>query len=168
MRPVNPIPTPPDQAVRARPKGDAMSMLKRINLCVADMERSLKVYRDILGFTVNYMKDSASDSYSYPVFMFPKHAKMRFATLDSPTQERTFALTEVTGITLPTPPLPHMSAVVINCPNFDDVVTKVKAMGLKVVPEQALPDLDGKPKGRETAFVDPDGHLIVLYRMNNQ
>jgi catechol 2,3-dioxygenase-like lactoylglutathione lyase family enzyme len=145
-----------------------MPTMKRINLCVADMERSLKVYRDILGFTVNHMKDSASDSYSYPVFMFPKEAKLRFATLDSPTQERTFALTEVRGITLPKMPIPHMAAVVLNCVNFDEVVTKVKAMGLKVVPEQALPDLDGKPKGRETAFVDPDGHLIVLYKMLNQ
>ena len=145
-----------------------MPMLKRINLCVADMERSLKVYRDILGFTVNYMKDSAADSYSYPVFMFPKEAKLRFATLDSPTQERTFALTEVRGIELPKLPVPHMSAVVLNCVNFDEVVAKTKAMGLKVIPEQALPDLDGNPKGRETAFVDPDGHLIVLYKMLNQ
>ncbi|MDX2142572.1 MAG: VOC family protein [Rhodospirillaceae bacterium] len=145
-----------------------MPMLKRVNLCVADLERSLKVYRDILGFTLEHLKDSASDSYSYPVFEFPKHAKLRFATLNSPTQERTLALTEITGITLPRPPLPHMSAVVVNCVNFDEVVNKVKAMGLKVVPEQALPGPDGKPKGRETAFVDPDGHLIVLYKLLDQ
>lgn len=145
-----------------------MPMLKRINLCVADMERSLKVYRDILGFTVNHLKDSASDSYSYPVFGFPKEAKLRFATLDSPTQERTLAITEVRGIALPRPPEPHMSATIINCPNFDEVVGKAKAMGLKVVPEQPLPGPDGKPKGRETAFVDPDGHLIVLYKLLDQ
>lgn len=145
-----------------------MTMLKRVNLCVADMDRSLKVYRDILGFTVNQLKDSKSDSYSYPVFVFPAHAKLRFATLDSPTQERTLALTEVKGVTLPVPPVPHMSAVVINCPNFDDVVGKAKAMGLKVVPEQPLPGPDGRPKGRETAFVDPDGHLIVLYKLNGE
>ena len=142
-----------------------MPMLKRINLCVADMERSLKVYRDILGFTVNHMKDSDSDSYSYPVFVFPKEAKLRFATLDTPTQERTLAITEVRGVTLPKLPIPHTSAVVINCINMDEVVAKVKAMGLKVVPEQPLPGPDGKPKGRETAFVDPDGHLVVLYKM---
>ena len=76
--------------------------------------------------------------------------------------------TEVRGITLPKMPIPHMTAVVLNCVNFDEVVTKAKAMGLKVVPEQPLPDLDGKPKGRETAFVDPDGHLVVLYKMLNQ
>ncbi|MBL8630946.1 MAG: VOC family protein [Rhodospirillaceae bacterium] len=142
-----------------------MPMLKRINLCVADMERSLAIYRDVLGFTVSELKASLPTSYSYPVFQFPKEAKLRFATLDTPTQQRTLALTEVTGVTLPRPPLPHMSAVVINCDDMDAVVSKVTALGLHVVPEQPLPGPDGKPKGREVAFVDPDGHLIVLYKL---
>lgn len=142
-----------------------MPMLKRINLCVADMERSLRVYRDALGFTVSELKNSLPTSYSYPVFAFPKEAKLRFATLDTPTQQRTMALTEVTGIELPQPPVPHMSATVLNCEDFDDVLGKVKALGLKVIPEQPLPGSDGKPKGREAAFVDPDGHLIVLYKL---
>ena len=145
-----------------------MLMLKRINLCVADMERSLKVYRDALGFTVSELKDSLPTSYSYPVFQFPKEAKLRFATLDSPTQVRTMALTEVTGTVLPPLPVPNMSAVVINCVDLDGVIAKVKGLGLKVVPEQPLPGPDGKPKGRETAFVDPDGHLIVLYKLLDQ
>ncbi|MBL8643028.1 MAG: VOC family protein [Rhodospirillaceae bacterium] len=142
-----------------------MPMLKRINLCVADMERSLRIYRDILGFTVSELKESLPTSYSYPVFEFPKEAKLRFATLDTPTQQRTMALTEVTGVTLPRPPLPHMSATVINCDDLDGVIPKIRALGLKVVPEQPLPGPDGKPKGRETAFVDYDGHLIVLYKL---
>ncbi|MCA9222541.1 MAG: VOC family protein [Rhodobacteraceae bacterium] len=142
-----------------------MPMLKRINLCVADIDRSLGVYRDILGFTVNELKDSKPDSYSYPVFKFPKHAKLRFATLDSPSQQRTLAITEIKGVELPRPPLPHMSALVINCPEMDDVMAKVAAAGLEIVPEQPLPGPDGAPKGRETAFVDPDGHLVVLYKL---
>ena len=141
---------------------------KRANLCVADLDRSLAIYRDILGFTVDYQKDSKEDSYSYPVFKFPKEAKMRFATLNSPTQERTLALTEVKGIDLPPMPLPHMAATVINCPAFDEVMEKAEAAGLEIVTPQTLPDLDGNPKGREGAFVDPDGHLIVIYALNDQ
>jgi catechol 2,3-dioxygenase-like lactoylglutathione lyase family enzyme len=146
----------------------ATPAFKRINLVVSDLERSLKLYRDVLGFTIDYVKDSAADSYSYPVFGFPKEAKLRFATLNSPSQERTLAITEVKGITLPPMPQPHMTATVLNCLNFDEVLQKVRAMGLKVVPEQALKDLDGTPKGREAAFVDPDGHLIVLYKLLSQ
>jgi len=141
---------------------------KRINLCVADLERSLAIYRDILGFTVDYIKDSKDDSYSYPVFAFPKEAKLRFATLNSDTQERTLALTEVTGIELPKMPVPRMVAAVINCPAFDEVLDKARAAGLEVIEPQHLPDLDGNPKGRESAFVDPDGHLIVIYVLNDQ
>ena len=145
-----------------------MTMLKRVNLCVADMDRALKVYRDALGFTVHELKDSKSDSYSYPVFRFPRHAKIRFATLDSPTQQRTMALTEVKGIDLPRPPLPHMSATVVNCPDFDGVLKRAAGLGLEIVPEQGLPGPDGKPKGRESAFVDFDGHLVVIYKLNEQ
>ena len=141
---------------------------KRINLCVADLERSLSVYRDILGFTVDHIKDSKDDSYSYPVFTFPKDAKLRFATLNTASQERTLALTEVTGIELPEMPVPRMVAAVINCPAFDEVLDKVRAAGLEVIEPQNLPDPDGNPKGRESAFIDPDGHLIVLYVLNDQ
>ena len=141
---------------------------KRINLCVSDLEKSLSIYRDILGFTVDYQKDSKEDSYSYPVFKFPKEAKMRFATLNTPSQERTLALTEVKGIDLPRMPLPHMAAAVINCPSFDEVMEKVEAAGLDIISPQVLPDLDGTPKGREGAFIDPDGHLIVIYVLNDR
>jgi catechol 2,3-dioxygenase-like lactoylglutathione lyase family enzyme len=132
------------------------------------MERALRVYRDVLGFTVHELKDSKSESYSYPVFGFPRHAKIRFATLDSPTQQRTMALTEVRGAELPRMPLPHMAAAVVNCPDFDAVLARAAAEGLKIVPEQGLPGPDGKPKGRESAFVDHDGHLIVIYKLNDQ
>lgn len=141
---------------------------KRINLCVADLDRSLALYRDILGFTIDYQKDSKEDSYSYPVFTFPKEAKLRFATLNSPTQERTMALTEVTGIDLPAMPVPRMVAAVINCPAFDEVLEKVEAAGLEIIPPQILPNPDGTAKGREGAFIDHDGHLIVIYVLNDQ
>ncbi len=142
-----------------------MPMLKRVNLCVADMDRSFAVYRDVLGFTVSELKTSLPTSYSYPVFQFPAEAKLRFATLDSESQVRVLALTEVTGIKLPPPPVPYIAAVVINCENLDEVLGKLKNMALKVIPERPLLGADGQPKGRETAFFDPDGHLVVLYKL---
>lgn len=145
-----------------------MPMLKRVNLCVADMETALRLYRDALGFTVSELKDSLPTSYSYPVFAFPRDAKIRFATLDAPGQPRTLALTELRGAPLPRPPVPHTSAVVLNVIDFDEVLARVAGLGLKVVPEQPLPGPDGSPKGREAAFVDADGHLIVIYKLNDQ
>jgi len=141
-----------------------MSLLyKRVTLVVADIERSLTIYRDILDFTVNYIKDSASDSYSYPVFKIPKGAKIRFGALDSPTQERTIGLTEVKGCELPKPSAPIMSASVIKVEDLDGVMQQIKALGL----ETTEPEMDSNEYAafKEQAFIDFDGHLIVLYEM---
>ena len=136
---------------------------KRITLVVADIERSLTVYRDILGFTINYIKESAEDSYSYPVFKIPKEAKIRFATLDSPSQERTIGLTEVKRYPLIKQEGIHMTASVIKVGNLSDVMRKIKALGL----ETTEPETDSNEQFtfNEQAFVDFDGHLVVLYEI---
>ncbi|MEM8527046.1 MAG: VOC family protein [Bacteroidota bacterium] len=141
-----------------------MSLLyKRVTLVVADIERSLTVYRDILGFTVNYIKDSAADSYSYPVFKIPKEAKIRFGALDSPTQERTIGLTEVKGYELPKSSAPMMSASVIKVEDLEAVMKKIEALGL----ETTEPEMDSNEYAdfKEQAFIDFDGHLVVLYEL---
>ncbi len=141
-----------------------MSLLyKRITLCVSDLERSLTIYRDILGFTINYVQPSEKDSFSYPVFNIPNEADLNFATLDSPTQERTFALTEIKGVPLPKQEGIHMSASVIKVDNLTEVITKIKALGLKTTALKK--DENEYASFIEQAFVDFDGHLIVLYEM---
>ncbi len=58
-------------------RADSSLHLKRVNLVVADLDRSLTVYRDILGFKVFEVSESPKSSYSYPVFNFPKRARSR-------------------------------------------------------------------------------------------
>jgi hypothetical protein len=41
--------------------------VKRPTLLVADLERSLTVYRDVLGFEAGAVVDASPDSFSYPV-----------------------------------------------------------------------------------------------------
>ena len=136
---------------------------KRITLVVADIERSLTVYRDILGFTVNSIKPSDDDSYSYPVFRIPYEAKVSFATLDGPEQNRTIGLTEVKGVPLPPSEGIRMTASVIKVENLTNVIDKIKKLGL----ETTVPETDGNDNFSflEQAFVDFDGHLIVLYEI---
>ena len=137
---------------------------KRITLVIADIERSLTIYRDILGFRVHHINDSEEDSYSYPVFQIPAEAKIRFCTLDSPDQERTLGFTEVKGIELPKERHPHMTASVIRVKGIEGVMDKIAALELYTT---AL-KIDSNTNGltfKEQAFVDFDGHLIVLYEM---
>lgn len=138
---------------------------KRVTLVVSDLERSLEIYRDILGFQLDGIMDSTEASYSYPVFNIDPKAKIRFATLSAgPEQVRTMALTEVTGMELPKPGRPFMTASVIRVGDIEDTFGKLEALGLKTVPPK-IAERPGEFKFVEQAFVDFDGHLIVLYQM---
>lgn len=137
--------------------------LQRPNLVVADLERSLRLYRDILGFRVDFIKDSPDDSYSYPVFEIPSHAPLRFAVLSAnDEQPRSLALTEVRGVDLPPSPLPRRNALVLNIETIDEVLAALADDGMHVYPEERLETQDGRI-GREIGFVDHDGHLVVIY-----
>ena len=138
---------------------------KRVTFIVADMERSLQIYRDILGFTLDGIMDSSHASYSYPTFKIDPEAKLRFATLSAgPEQVRTMALTEVKGMDLPKPGVPHMTASVIRVDDLDGVFEKLEALGMETV-EPTIAERPGEFKFKEGAFVDFDGHLVVLYQM---
>jgi len=137
--------------------------LQRPNLVVADLERSLRLYRDILGFRVDFIKDSPDDSYSYPVFEIPSHAPLRFAVLSAnDEQPRSLALTEVRGVDLPPSPPPRRNALVLNIETIDEVLAALADDGMHVYPDERLETQDGRI-GREIGFVDHDGHLVVIY-----
>lgn len=137
--------------------------LQRPNLVVADLERSLRLYRDILGFRVDFIKDSPDDSYSYPVFEIPSHAPLRFAVLSAnDEQPRSLALTEIRGVDLPPSPLPRRNALVLNIETIAEVLAALADEGMHVYPEERLETQDGRI-GREIGFVDHDGHLVVIY-----
>lgn len=137
---------------------------QRANFVVSDLERALVLYRDILGLSVEFMHESEPDSYSYPVFEIDKSATLRFCVLNTPTQPRVLALTEVTGIALPASPLPRRSAIVLDVPNIDEVVGGCSAAGFHVYHEERLETHDGRV-GREIGIVDDDGNLVVIYRI---
>lgn len=156
------LPKTEDSANKTPNSIDEGLFFKRSTLLVANMDRSLSLYRDILGFSVFSLKESGEDSYSYPVFKIPKEAKIKFATLSSPTQVRTMALTEVTGVELPKPQAPLMSAAVIRVDDLSGVIEKVKALGLETTKAKIAGG--NEFEFVEQAFIDFDGHLIVLYQ----
>ena len=139
--------------------------VKRVNLLVSDLDRSLAIYRDILGFRVFEISDSSPQSYSYAVFGIPAAAQLRFATLDSSTETRALALTEVKGVELPVAPSFGTSSPVIRITRFDEVLVRLREAGLRVVE----PRRSKTPEGREFSelgFTDPDGHVVVLYQLD--
>ncbi len=53
--------------------------LKRPCLVIKNLEISLNLYQNILGFKLEYIIDEKPTSYLYPVFRFPPEAKLKFA-----------------------------------------------------------------------------------------
>ena len=134
---------------------------QRSNFVVANIDRALTFYQDVLGFDVVYVKDSAADNYSYDVFEIERSNKMRFAVLSTPEQSNVMALTEVPAAE-PIEAMPRRSAIILEIPEIDRVVSESKALGLKVYPEDKLITKDGR-EGREIGIVDFDGNLVVIY-----
>ncbi len=136
--------------------------VQRANLVVADLDRSLRLYRDILGFRLDFIQGEREETYAYTVFRIPGEARTRFAALSSKGQARSLALTEVGGVDLPEASLPHSHALVLEVDDFDGAVEGARAEGLHIFPEETLHTHDGRV-GREIGILDHDGHLVVLY-----
>lgn len=137
---------------------------QRGNFVVADIERSLTFYRDVLGFTVEYILGHNPDSYSIPVFEMPEGAELGFAALNTPTQLRVMALTQVSKVELSPVPHPRRSAIVLEAEDPDAVVAGARALGLQVYEEEVLHTKDGRV-GREIGIVDFDNNLVVIYKI---
>lgn len=137
---------------------------KRAALVVADIDRSLALYRDALGFRLESIKDSAADSYSYEIFGLPAEAMLRMAALDGPDDQlRTLALIEVR----PSPPAATSprAGIVLWIDDLDGVLKRLAALDtVRMLPERELRTHDGKI-GREVGVIDADGHAIVLYNV---
>ena len=130
--------------------------MKRPNLVVADLDRSLEIYQDILGFIPSTIGESSLDSFSYPVFNFPPEARMRYTYLGEPDEVRVLGLTEVRNIDIPRPTnAPHMYATVIAITDLEAKFAKLEAMGLKVSPSKTT-------GGAEFRFIEQALSLIHI------
>jgi catechol 2,3-dioxygenase-like lactoylglutathione lyase family enzyme len=140
----------------------AQVRFQRANFVVADLDRSLTFYRDVLGFTVEYRLPHNPLSYSIPVFAVPDGARMGFAALSTRDQVRVMALTEVSGVSLAPVPPPRRAAIVLDMADPDAVMAGARALGLHVYDEAVLKTHDGRI-GREIGIVDFDDNLVVIY-----
>ena len=136
--------------------------LQRANFVVADLERSLTFYRDVLGFEEEFRLGHNPQSYSIPVFEIPEGAELAFSALSSPTQPRVMALTQISGVELAPVPHPRRSAIVLECADPDAVMAGARRLGLQVYEEEVLKTHDGRV-GREIGIVDFDDNLVVIY-----
>lgn len=154
----------PAVAVETTPAYDGV-YFKRQLYVVTDMDRALTLWRDVMGMQPGEITTSGPNSYSREVFNIPARATMRFTTLSAgPTQVRTLALLEVTGVRLPRKTGIRTTGAVINANGrLDAIIAAVRAKGLTVFGPRVLSSAT-QGQGTEQGFLDWDGNVIVLYQ----
>ena len=145
------------------PQSEYALQLHRPNILVSDMDRALRVYRDILGFQVNFLLDSMG--VAYDIFALDPQAKLRMAFISEGRGAfGSLALTEATGVDLPERALPYASAIIIELAEgrLAGVVEQLKGEGLEV----GMPHELDKPPRTDISFTDHDGHRVVLFEIH--
>lgn len=128
------------------------------------MERALAVYRDLLGFHLEYLGEDEAESFSYTIFKIPRDIPTRFATLSSPAQTRTLALIEV-PTDIPLVSAMPSAAAVVRVESVEATLQGAAGLGLErcEVRRHAKP---AKGPGRiESAFYDFDAHPVVIFEL---
>ena len=154
-------------ATAAEPPGpspERLAPLYRHSILVSDLERSLTLYRDILGLTVGRVTETRPDSYSYVFFNIEPGAMRRFAYLNGEGgRDNVLGIGEVPGISLGLPDSPRAVAWVQTVADVERVMAQVQALGLELIPPQEFVSREAGRVGIETGVIDFDGHLVMFY-----
>ena len=137
--------------------------VQRPHLLVSDFERAMRVYRDVLGFKVNFFVE-ALPRVPWEMFGLPDHAKCRMGFLsEGKGVFGSLAITEVKGIELPKATPPYRCTVIIEVREglLFPMVEKLKGLGLDVGNPLLL---DGPPR-TDVSFGDFDGNRILIFEI---
>jgi len=135
----------------------------RTNILVADMERSLRMYRDILGFQVNFLLDALD--VAPEMFGLPKETRMRMAFIsEGKGAFGSLAISEVQGTDIPPaqPPYPFCIIIEVKEGRLAGILDQLRAAGLPVGEAYELT----KPDRTDVTVTDPDGHRVTLFELH--
>ena len=137
-------------------------LIKRPCILVQDLQRSLKLYQDSLGFAPTYTSQASPDSYLYKLFEIPSTAALTFVSLDTPTEKRALAITEVKHIDPSFFKSKSRIALVTQVKSVPEIIAKIKSLELSILPQNQFQTEAGQTF-IEQGIQDFDGNRIVLY-----
>lgn len=138
--------------------------MQRSCFLVSDLDKSLTLYRDLLGFKLEYLDSDGPDAFSYEIFNIDRSKQTRFATFSTADQLRTLALIEVPELNA-NPTQTPVAASVVHVDSVDNTIEAAKVMGLST--SRILRELTPQsgPARAEAAIYDFDGHPVVIYQL---
>jgi catechol 2,3-dioxygenase-like lactoylglutathione lyase family enzyme len=140
---------------------DAIQRLSHVGICVSDLERSLRFYRDLLGFTVEHELEIGGQPTDTLLRLRDTHVKAVYLLRDGVRVELLQFLS---------PPAPPRGERVMNEPGLTHLSFRVADLrgvvdALRVGGERVLDEtvLDFPDFQAAACFIlDPDGQLIEL------
>jgi lactoylglutathione lyase len=131
---------------------------------VADLERSLAFYRDLLGFELVWKRVNRED-YVRRIVGYPE-AELHQALLRFPSSEHCLELIDYRGVERTPvdtqPPNPGTAHICLIARGLRDVYERLVAAGVEAVSEP-VHVTSGPNKGRLAVYmVDPDGFRVEL------
>lgn len=148
---------------QSMPKPAHDLQLHRPNILVADMERALGVYRDVLGFQVNFLLDALD--VAPEMFGLPHDTKMRMAFLsEGKGAFGSLALSEAEGVERQSsgPPYPFCIIIEVQEGLLAGMLEQLRALGLDVGTAYELE----QPDRTDVTFTDYDGHRVTLFELH--
>ncbi len=137
--------------------------VQRPHILVADFERAMRVYRDILGLRVNFFVD-ALPRVPWEMFGLPPEARCRVGFLsEGKGVFGSLAVTEAKGVELSKPMPPYRCTIIIEVREglLFPMVDKLRAEGLEVGEPLRL---DGPPR-TDISFSDHDGNRVLIFEV---
>ena len=145
----------------------AITRVHHHTFTVSDMDRSLRFYCDLLGFTLTYDK-LRENLPAYDQVMDLKDVKVRVALLEDPAGETVVALLQFHHPQPSKRPMSNLfvgsTALAVECDDIDADYRRLKAAGVRFTCEPVDIIRDGKLAARLAYGFDPDDIVIELYQ----
>ena len=135
---------------------------RRWSPVVADIDETVRLFRDILGFELGEITTDPPTSYVYEVFGLDPERPVRHATFHAGEQQRVLSVVEVPGARITRKPgAPRMAAALFNANGrFDTIVAALREADYELLQPHRLGS-----NGIEIGFIDANGHLFALYEI---
>lgn len=145
--------------------------IKRPLLIVADLERSIEFYVDLVGlelYSVEPTYDRRPESLGYELFNIDAGSRKRMAMLNTSAEIRGMTLQEVRDMQWSVQQKPRTSTILFETDDLIDTIERVRAAGYQVIEPVAgeVVATLGVPALRfiEGGVIDPDGHVISFFQ----
>ncbi len=136
--------------------------VRRWSPVVSDLDETIKLYTDILGFELATVFEDPKTSYVFEIFDIDPDVTTRHAIFHAGEDKRVITAVEVPGLApVRAAELPHRSVTLINSNGrFDEIRSKLDDHNYQTMSPHKLGQT-----GIEMGFVDRDGHVYAIYEI---